>query len=93
MLAVFAQTGGLTGAEAVVAGGTSVAGQRVLEALLGDQAVRTLADRARDSLLERTRALLAGEAARFDALLGPAAPGADDAARLRHGVEGIGPAR
>jgi len=93
MLAVFAQTGGLTGAEAVVAGGTSVAGQRVLEALLGDQAVRTLADRARDSLLERTRALLAGEAARFDALLGPVAPGADDAARLRHGVEGIGPAR
>ena len=60
MLAVFAQTGGLTGAEAVVAGGTSVAGQRVLEALLGDQAVRSLADRSRGLLLQRTRGLLTG---------------------------------
>ena len=48
MLAVFAQTGGLTGAEIAVAGGTTAAGQRILEALLGDQAVRTLAARARD---------------------------------------------
>ena len=40
MLAVFLQTGGLTGAEVVVAGGTSALGQRVLEAVFGDQAVR-----------------------------------------------------
>ena len=56
MLAVFAQTGGLTGAEVAVAGGTTAAGQRILEALLGDQAVRTLAARAREMLLERARA-------------------------------------
>ena len=52
MLAVFAQTGGLTGAEIAVAGGTTAAGQRILEALLGDQAVRTLAARARELLLD-----------------------------------------
>ena len=46
MIAVFASTGGLTGAEVVVAGGTSALGQKVLEAIFGDQAVRTLAARA-----------------------------------------------
>ena len=53
MIAVFASTGGLTGAEIVVAGGTSAVGQKVLEAVFGDQAVRTLAARARERLLER----------------------------------------
>src|SRR3712207_7255186 len=46
-------------------GGTSAAGQRILEALLGDQAVRTLAAQAREMLLDRTQRLLADEAARF----------------------------
>ena len=76
MLAVFAQTGGLTGAEIAVAGGTTAAGQRILEALLGDQAVRTLAARAREMLLARTRALLADESERFHALLRPGRAGA-----------------
>ena len=93
MLAVFASTGGLTGAEVVVAGGTSAAGQRVLEALLGDQAVRTLATRARALLLERTRGLLATEADRFDALLAPAAPGPDEAEDLRAALAATGSAR
>ena len=93
MLAVFAQTGGLTGAEAVVAGGTSVAGQRVLEALLGDQAVRSLADRSRGLLLQRTRGLLRAESARFSALLDPVAPEPDAATRLRHNLAAIGSAR
>ncbi len=78
MLAVFLQTGGLTGAEVVVAGGSSALGHKVLEAILGDQAVRTLAARAREDLLERVDRLLAEEAARFRSLAGPAAP-ADDA--------------
>jgi hypothetical protein len=81
MLAVFAQTGGLTGAEIAVAGGTSAVGQRVLEAVFGDQAVRALAARARDDLLVRVRALLDEEAARFDRRLDPVAP--DPAARER----------
>lgn len=93
MLAVFAQTGGLTGAEIAVAGGTSAAGQRILEALLGDQAVRTMAARARETLLARTRTLLADESARFHALLDPATPPPDAAARLHEAVRTIELAR
>jgi hypothetical protein len=93
MLGVFAHTGGLTGAELVVAGGTSAAGQRVLEALLGDQAVRTLASRARETLLERTRGLLDRESTRFHALLDAVAPAPDAAARLREAVRAVEAAR
>ena len=50
MVAVFAQTGGLTGGEIAVAGGTTALGQRVLEAVFGDAAVRSLAARAREDL-------------------------------------------
>jgi hypothetical protein len=82
MLAVFAQTGGLTGAEVAVAGGTSAVGQRVLEALLGDQAVRTLADKAREDLLVRAGRLLDAEAGRFHARLDEAAPAPDELAGL-----------
>jgi len=93
MLAVFTQTGGLTGAEVAVAGGTSAAGQRILEALLGDQAVRSLAARAREMLLERTRRLLDDEAERFHALLAPAAPAPQAAARLSEALQSLERAR
>ncbi len=63
MVAVFASTGGLTGAEVGVAGGTSVVAQRLLEALLGDQAVRSLTTQARETLLGRTTELLEEERA------------------------------
>jgi hypothetical protein len=89
MLAVFAHTGGLTGAEVAVAGGTSAVGQKVLEAIFGDQAVRALASRAREDLVERVDRLLRVEAARFDALLDAAAPEADTFARLHTAVEAI----
>ena len=65
MLAVFAQTGGLTGIEIAVAGGTSAASQKVLEAIFGDQAVRTLARDARRELLTRVDDLLRSEEQRF----------------------------
>jgi hypothetical protein len=93
MLAVFAHSAGLTGIEVAVAGGTSAAAQRILEALLGDQAVRTLAARARETLLERTRALLDGESARFHALLAPAVPDVDAAVRLGEAMRTIESAR
>ncbi|MFG2078207.1 ABC transporter [Nonomuraea maritima] len=69
MLAVFASTGGLTGIEVGIAGGTSVLSQKLLEAVFGDQAVRTLTVRARDDLRERVRLLLEEEAGRFTAVL------------------------
>ena len=43
MVVIFASTAGLTGAEVGVAGGTAVVGQKILEAVFGDQAVRRLA--------------------------------------------------
>jgi hypothetical protein len=82
MLATFASTGGLTGLEVVVAGGTSAVSQKVLEAIFGDQAVRTLAARAREDLLERVQRLLREDAGRFDALLEATAPDAESVARL-----------
>jgi hypothetical protein len=89
MLAVFAHTGGLTGAEVVVAGGTSALSQKVLEAIFGDQAVRTLAAQAREDLFARVERLLREDAARFDALIDEAAPEADSFARLHGAVDAI----
>jgi hypothetical protein len=53
MIAVFAQTAGLTGAEVGVAAGTGVLSQKLLEAIFGDQAVRRLAADARRNLGEQ----------------------------------------
>jgi energy-coupling factor transporter ATP-binding protein EcfA2 len=83
MLAVFAHTGGLTGAEVVVAGGTSALSQKLLEAIFGDQAVRALAAKARADLLERVDALLEQDAARFTAVLEPVSPTTTSLDRLR----------
>jgi hypothetical protein len=70
MIAVFAATAFIpTGAEIAVAGGTTVAAQKVLEAIFGDQAVRRLAERARSLLMERVQALLDEDAGRFRAVL------------------------
>jgi hypothetical protein len=74
MLAVFAQTAGLTGAELVVAGGTTAASQKLLEAIFGDQAVRALAGQARADLLARVDRLLLDDAGRFTALVEVAVP-------------------
>ncbi len=73
MVVVFAHTAGVTGAEAGVAGGSAVLGQKLLEAVFGDQAVRSLAERARISLEDRVRELLEQERARFLVLLGESA--------------------
>ncbi|MDQ1662924.1 MAG: hypothetical protein QOJ68_2904 [Blastococcus sp.] len=86
MVGVFAQTGGLSGAEIAVAGGTSAVGQRVLEAVFGDSAVRSLATRARADLQARVDGLLRYEQARFDALVQAAAPFPQAAEELRDAV-------
>jgi hypothetical protein len=83
MLAVFVQTAGLTGAEMAIAGGTTAAGQKLLEAIFGDQAIRSLAKRAREDLLARVDRLLQADADRFDALVDGAAPSGLDAALVR----------
>ncbi|SHN06474.1 dynamin family protein [Cryptosporangium aurantiacum] len=83
MLAVFAQTAGLTGLEVVVAGGTSAVSQKVLEAIFGDAAVRTLAARARDDLLTTVETLLDDEQQRFSERVDAVAPTADETTALR----------
>ena len=83
MLAVFAHTGGLSGAEVVVAGGTSALSQKVLEAVFGDAAVRALAAEARQDLLDRVETLLSTEADRFRSRVEDAGPAPDAAAGLR----------
>ncbi len=69
MIVVFASTAGVTGAEIGVAGGTAVVGQKLLEAIFGDQAVRTLAARAREDLDARIETLLGAELRRYLSLL------------------------
>jgi energy-coupling factor transporter ATP-binding protein EcfA2 len=93
MLAVFVQTGGLTGAEIAIAGGTSALSQKVLEAIFGDQAVRALATQARADLLARVERLLAGEAERFTGLVRPVSPAPEAPDRLRAALEAVERAR
>lgn len=69
MVVVFAHTAGVTGAEAGIAGGSAVLGQKLLEAVFGDQAVRRLAEHARQDLEERVEVLYAGERSRYLAVL------------------------
>jgi hypothetical protein len=93
MLAVFVQTGGLTGAEIAIAGGTSALSQKVLEAIFGDQAVRALAARARADLLGRVERLLAGEAERFAGLLASVSPSPESPDHVRAALEAVERAR
>lgn len=82
MIGVFAATAFIpTGAEIAVAGGTTIAAQKVLEAVFGDQAVRELTGLARQRLLDRVGGLLDQEAERYLTVLraqniDPAAPAA-----------------
>jgi energy-coupling factor transporter ATP-binding protein EcfA2 len=69
MIVVFASTGGVTGAEVGIAGGSAVIGQKILEAVFGDQAVRRLAANARKDLNRRMHALMDTEKRRFTDLL------------------------
>ncbi|MDO8121105.1 ABC transporter [Isoptericola sp. b490] len=69
MILIFAQTGGLTGAEVGVAGGAAVLAQRLLEAIFGDDAVRRLTRVAEADLAARVDRVLRDEADRTRAPL------------------------
>jgi energy-coupling factor transporter ATP-binding protein EcfA2 len=93
MIVVFAHTAGLTGAEVGVAGGTAVMGQKVLEAVFGDQAVRRLAEQAHEDLHRHVDALFAEERARFFAVLDRSPVDPEAAARLRDAARAVEHAR
>lgn len=69
MIVVFASTGGLTGGELLIAGGSAVLGQKLLETVFGEDAVRRLAGEARRDLQVRVQALFDSERARVTAAL------------------------
>ncbi|MGO4956096.1 ABC transporter [Luteococcus sp. Sow4_B9] len=93
MMVVFAYTGGLTGAEVGIAGGSAVLAQRVLEAVFGDDAVRRLAKQAKEDLDARVEAVMAKELQRYDEALASLASDRDLAERLRLAVEEVNFAR
>lgn len=93
MILVFAHTGGLVAGEVAVAGGASALSQKVLEAVLGDQAVRSLAERARNDLRRRVADLLDGERARFTDRLEAAGVDEGAGAALRAAVQDLEDAR
>ena len=89
MIVVFASTAGVTGAEIGIAGGSAVLGQKLLEAVFGDQAVRTLAERARQKLEVRIRELFDEERNRYLDLLASLAIEPDTADRVRNAARAV----
>jgi energy-coupling factor transporter ATP-binding protein EcfA2 len=65
MVLVFGATGGLTGAEVGIAGGSAVLAQKLLEAVFSEDAVRRMAQTARERLADRVRTYYAGYAEGF----------------------------
>ncbi|MGW6006989.1 dynamin family protein [Oerskovia enterophila] len=89
MVLVFASTGGITGAEIGIAGGTAVLAQKLLEAVFGDDAVRRLTRTAQDRLSARVGAVLDGEARRFTSQLDALGTGDATGAPLRAAAEEV----
>ncbi len=77
MVAAFSLTGGITGIEAGIAGGSGVVGTKLLESIFGEDAVRRMATRARADLLERMADLLTEHAQPFSAVLEETDPQAE----------------
>jgi hypothetical protein len=93
MIVVFSYSYGLTGAEVGIAGGSAVLGQKLLEAVFGDQAVRSLAERARTSLEARVRELFGTELVRYTDLLDSLGLDPDTAEQLRRASRRVEDAR
>lgn len=72
MVLIFASTGGISGGEVATAAGAAVVGQKLLEAVFGEDAVRRMTKHSRETLLTHTDELLgyylAPYGARLDAL-------------------------
>ncbi|BDZ44342.1 GTPase domain-containing protein [Naasia aerilata] len=93
MLLAFASTAGLALIEVGIAGGTAVVSQKVLEAVFGDQAVRDLAQKARERLIERVEDLYAGELDRFSAAVASAGVSAEQSDALAAAAAAVRAAR
>jgi energy-coupling factor transporter ATP-binding protein EcfA2 len=83
MVATFAHSGGITGAELGVAAGTAFLNQKLLEAVFGEAALVEMIGRARAKLAQAIDASFAEELARYERLVPDGARLRDLAARLR----------
>ena len=91
MVLAFAYTGGLSGVEVGIAGGTAVVAQRLLEAVFGDQAMRELAARSRTALGARVTAFLDEQEDVFRGVLPEPSPGGEQlAVHLREAADAVG---
>lgn len=89
MIVIFSQTGGLTGAEVGVAGGTVAVAQSLLEAVFGDENVRRLAKKAKEDLDERIEVLLSAEVLRYHQALVALQVRPQQAAEIRTAGHGV----
>ena len=90
MLATFAHTGGLTGAEIGVAAATGFLNQKLLEALFGEAALVEMIDLARSRLREALTDTFEEELARYLRLVPDGAGLRDLAGRMRSGALQVG---
>lgn len=93
IVAAFAVSGGLTGAEFGIAGAAAVAQQAVLTKVLGERNLSWLLDEIRATLRTRVEALAAAERRRFTAAVADVSPDPDQADRLRDAVAAVQSAR
>ncbi len=69
MVAIFTSTGGLLGGEIAVAGGSAILGQKLLETVFGDQAVRRLSQEGLRLLEEAVAAYFAPSESSFSQIV------------------------
>jgi hypothetical protein len=89
IVATFAATGGLTGAELGIAAAAALASQKALESVFGSRAVSRLTDEVRRDLVERVQQLLRGERARYDDRLAELQVLPDLGEQLRATADGV----
>lgn len=89
MMVVFSQTGGITGAEVGIAGGSALLAQRLLEAVFGEDAVRRLAREAKTRLDARVEELMTAEVDRYRYALANTGVDAQQGDTVRAAVEAI----
>lgn len=89
MLLIFVNTGGITGAEGGVAAGTAVLAQRLLESVFGDEAVRKMAQTAKQDLDARVEGLMARELGRFSRVIDQLPVDRDHSDAIRHAVAAV----
>ena len=89
LLAVFAQTGGITGAEFGVAAGAAAAQQKILEHVFGSAAARSLIEDARGRLVAALERVLNEDERRFVELVDTYASDDGQAAEVRAAAEDV----